>query len=159
MEQIRGMSETKGYPRIKHERRLGDSRESAVLGCIYASDKSADCIFFIILVGTLVFSCRFLPSLFRFELLHRASCRCNISTLTDIKIHKQSEPRETGGLILFPDNDWSELFISTRKEGERKRDARLFPSRAEVTVRKWKLKVERDGEKSTGWFWSMYCAI
>lgn len=54
MEQIRGTSEAKGYPRIKHERRVGDSRESAVLGCIYAPDESADCIFFIILVGALV---------------------------------------------------------------------------------------------------------
>lgn len=51
-----GCRRLRGYPRIKHERRVGDSRESAVLGCIYASDKSADCIFFIILVEALVFS-------------------------------------------------------------------------------------------------------
>lgn len=118
-----GCRRLREYPRIKHERRVGDSRDSAVLGCIYAPDKSADCIFFIILVGALVFPALFfplpLPSPF-FELLQRAPCRCNISTLTDIKIHKQSEPRGMGGLILFPDNDWSELFISMRKEREEK---------------------------------------
>lgn len=106
---------TNVYPRIKHERALRVS----VPFCIYAPDKSTRTVYFSLSwegefsrsLARPFPSLSTLPTLFfsslLFELLQQAPC--NIFTLTDIKIHKQSELREMGKLILFPDNDWSKL--------------------------------------------------
>lgn len=73
-------------------------------------------------------------SLFFFELLHQTPC--NIFTLTDIKIHKQSELREMGKLIPFPNNDWSKL---------------VYPSNSGYFLRVPKLRRKEEERKLERW--------